>query len=62
MSDESWSKKFYKALEAVGNLTEQEKLRLGEMLVFLHGVRTKHDFNDIPPPPKPPQNRKAGRF
>ena len=62
MIDDIWSKQFYKALEAVGKLTEQEKLRLGEMLVSLHGVKTKHDFSDIPSPPKPPQNRKAGMF
>lgn len=62
MSDDIWSKQFYKALEAVGNLTEQEKLRLGEMLVSLHHVKTRRDFSDIPPPPKPPQNRKAGMF
>lgn len=37
MSDDIWSKQFYKALEAVGNLTEQEKLFLGEMLVSLSG-------------------------
>ena len=37
MSEENWSKQFYKALEAVGNLTEQEKLFLGEMLVSLSG-------------------------
>ena len=37
MNDDIWSKQFYKALEAVGNLTEQEKLFLGEMLVSLSG-------------------------
>ena len=37
VSKEIWSKKFYKALEAVGNLTEQEKLFLGEMLDSLSG-------------------------
>lgn len=37
MSDDIWSKQFYKALEAVGNLTEQEKLFLGEILVSLSG-------------------------
>ena len=37
MIDDIWSKQFYKALEAVGKLTEQEKLRLGEMLVSLSG-------------------------
>ena len=37
MSEENWSKQFYKALEAVGNLTEQERLKLGKMLVSLSG-------------------------
>ena len=37
LSKDVWSKQFYKALEAVGNLTEQEKLFLGEMLVSLSG-------------------------
>ena len=37
VSKDIWSKQFYKALEAVGNLTEQEKLFLGEMLVSLSG-------------------------
>ena len=46
MSDEVpkdiWSKQFYKALEAVGNPTEQERLKLGNMLVALSGVKEKH--------------------
>ena len=42
MSDEIWSKQFYKALEAVGNLTEQERLKLGNMLIALSGVKEKH--------------------
>lgn len=62
LSKENWSKQFYKALEAVGNLTEQEKLRLGEMLVSLHGVKLKFNFDNIPPPPEPPENRKARWF
>ena len=45
MSDEVpkdiWSKQFYKALEAVGNLTEQERLKLGNMLIALSGVKEK---------------------
>ena len=45
MSDEVpkdiWSKQFYKALEAVGNLTEQERLKLGNMLVALSSVKEK---------------------
>ena len=74
MIDDIWSKQFYKALEAVGKLTEQEKLRLGEMLVSLSGVKKKSTCVGsvsrgctarglkIPPPPKPPENRKAGMF
>ena len=46
MSDEVpkdiWSKQFYKALEAVGNLTEQERLKLGNMLITLSSVKEKH--------------------
>ena len=40
MSEENWSKQFYKALEAVGNLTEQERLKLGNMLVALSSVKS----------------------
>ena len=35
VSKDVWSKQFYKALEAVGNLTEQERLKLGNMLIAL---------------------------
>ena len=69
MNDEVWSKQFYKALEAVGNLTEQERLKLGNMLIALSGVKEKHinvgsasRCTPIPPPPEPPPNRKAGMF
>ena len=73
MSDEVpkdiWSEQFYKALEAVGNLTEQERLKLGNMLIALSGVKEKHinvgsasRCTPIPPPPEPPPNRKAGMF
>lgn len=41
MSEDIWSKQFYKALEAVGNLTEQERLKLGNMLISLSGVKEK---------------------
>lgn len=41
MSEDIWSKQFYKALEAVGNLTEQERLKLGEMLVSLSSIKEK---------------------
>ena len=73
MSDEVpkdiWSEQFYKALEAVGNLTAQERLKLGNMLITLSGVKEKHSnvgsasrCTPIPPPPEPPPNRKAGMF
>lgn len=53
MNDEIWSKKFYKVLEAVGNLTEQEKLRLGEMLVSLSSIKEKYEFDsEAPLPPR----------
>ena len=42
LSKENWSKQFYKALEAVGNLTEQERLKLGNMLIALSGAKEKH--------------------
>lgn len=41
LSKDIWSKQFYKALEAVGNLTEQERLKLGNMLVTLSSVKEK---------------------
>ena len=41
LSKDVWSKQFYKALEAVGNLTEQERLKLGNMLVTLSSVKEK---------------------
>ena len=69
LSKENWSKQFYKALEAVGNLTEQERLKLGDMLIALSSVKEKHSnigsisrCTPIPPPPEPPPNRKAGMF
>lgn len=55
MSDNSskdiWSKQFYKALEAVGNLTEQERLKLGNMLIALSGIKEKPTSlkREIPP-------------
>ena len=39
MVEDVWSKQFYKALEAVGNLTEQERLKLGNMLIALSDVK-----------------------
>lgn len=48
MNDESskdvWSKQFYKALEAVGNLTEQERLKLGNMLIALSSYKENPKF------------------
>ena len=51
MSEENWSKQFYKALEAVGNLTEQERLKLGNMLIALSVVKEKYDFDSEVPLP-----------
>ena len=48
MSDEVpkdiWSKQFYKALEAVGNLTEQERLKLGNMLTAQSSYKENPKF------------------
>ena len=41
VSKDIWSKQFYKALEAVGNLTEQERFKLGQMLIALSDVKGK---------------------
>lgn len=49
MNDEIWSKQFYKALEAVGKLTEVEKLRLANMLIAVSDIKEKHSSaNSIP--------------
>ena len=60
MNDEIWSKQFYKALEAVGKLTEVEKSRLADILLATSGVKKEVDSpkREIPPPPPPPENRK----
>lgn len=44
MSRDIWSRQFYKALGAVGNLTEVEKLRLANMLIALSG---KHNTTNV---------------
>lgn len=50
MSEENWSKQFYTALEAVGNLTEQERLKLGQMLMALSSFKENPKFvRNIPP-------------
>ena len=65
MSDELhqdvWSKQFHKALEAVGKLTEVEKLRLANILIAVSDVKEKPTpiKREIPPPPKPPETRKV---
>ena len=41
MNDEVWSKQFYKALEAVGKLTEVEKLRLANILIAVSDIKEK---------------------
>ena len=50
MSEENWSKQFYKALEAVGNLTEQERLKLGNMLIAFVSRSSLPDRNAEPLP------------
>lgn len=50
MSEENWSKHFYKALEAVGNLTEQERLKLGNMLIAFVSRSSLPDRNAEPLP------------
>lgn len=39
MSDQIWSRQFYKALEAVGKLTEVEKVRLTNILIAVNDVK-----------------------
>lgn len=46
MSDDIWSKQFYKALEAVGKLTAIEKLRLASILIAVSEVKEKHSSTD----------------
>lgn len=41
MSDDIWSKQFYKALEVVGKLTEVEKLRLANMLIAVSDIKNE---------------------
>ena len=71
MSDELhqdvWSKQFHKALEAVGKLTEVEKLRLANILIAVSDVKEKHSSTSVPlkreiPPydPQPLRNVSGG--
>ena len=70
MNDEIWSKQFYKALEAVGKLTEVEKIRLANILIAVNDIEENATLIvdpvskgvPIPPPPPPPPYRKAGMF
>ena len=63
-----WSKQFYKALEAVGKLTEVEKLRLANILIVVSGIEEKHNSansttlkREIPPyDPRPLRNVSGG--
>ena len=38
---DTWSKQFYKALGAVGKLTEVEKLRLANILIAVSDIKEK---------------------
>lgn len=42
MNDDIWSRQFYKALEAVGKLTEVEKIRLVNILIAVSAIEEKH--------------------
>ena len=46
MNDDIWSRQFYKALEAVGKLTEVEKLRLANILVAVSYNKEKHSSDN----------------
>lgn len=51
MNDDVWSKQFYKALEAVGKLTEVERLRLANILIAVSDIKEKAEpvKREIPP-------------
>lgn len=60
MNDEIWSRQFYKALEAVGKLTEVEKIRLANILIAVSDIKEKHSSANPAPfkreiPPYDPQ-------
>lgn len=63
MSDDIWSKQFYKALEAVGKLTEVEKLRLANILIAVSDIKEKSTplKREIPPyDPRPLRDVSGG--
>ena len=65
MSDDIWSKQFYKALEAVGKLTEVEKLRLANILIAVSDVKEKPTpiKREIPPyDPRPLRSISGGEY
>ena len=41
MKDDIWSRQFYKALEAVGKLTDVEKIRLANILIAVNDSEGK---------------------
>ena len=41
MNDDIWSSQFYKALEAVGKLTDVEKIRLANILIAVNDIEGK---------------------
>lgn len=41
MSEENWSRQFYKALETVGKLTDVEKIRLANILIAVNDIEGK---------------------
>lgn len=68
MNDEVWSKQFYKVLEAVGKLTEVEKLRLANILIAVSDNKEKHSSANptplkreiLPYDPQPLRNVSGG--
>ena len=63
MNDNIWTKQFYKALEAVGKLTEVEKIRLANILIAVSDTKEKHTpiKREIPPyNPHPLRNVSGG--
>ena len=63
MNDDIWSRQFYKALEAVGKLTEVEKIRLANILIAVSDIKEKAAplKREIPPhDPRPLRSVSGG--
>lgn len=69
MNDDIWSRQFYKALEAVGKLTEVEKIRLANILIAVSDIEEKHSSvkptplkREIPPYDPRPLRTVSGSY